>query len=68
MKEDHMHMESAPELTVVCDELIVRMGHDPSTAPRSRVAVDFHQVPSLFLSLSLALSLNSPSLPPPLHV
>ena len=35
-------------MSAICDEIIVRMGHDPSKAPRAkRVAVVFHQVPLL---------------------
>ena len=35
--------DSAP-MHDICEELIVRMGADPSTAPRSRIAVVFHEV------------------------
>jgi hypothetical protein len=32
------------EMEEICEQLIVRMGADPSNAPRARVAVEFHQV------------------------
>jgi hypothetical protein len=33
-----------PEMKAICEQLIVRMGADPSMAPRGRVPVEFHQV------------------------
>jgi hypothetical protein len=33
-----------PEMQAICEQLIVRMGADPSMAPRGRVPVEFHQV------------------------
>lgn len=37
-------VEADAPLSDICDELIIRMGHDPSNAPRSRVAVLSHKV------------------------
>ena len=36
--------KTEPEMKAICEQLIVRMGADPSMAPRGRVPVEFHQV------------------------